>query len=46
VLVTQFIVGETQQIGLGSTFGVILLVIALVPITIFLVNHLRREEKR
>jgi ABC-type sugar transport system permease subunit len=46
LLVTQFIVGETQQIGLGSTFGVVLLVIALVPITIFLVNHLRREEKR
>jgi ABC-type sugar transport system permease subunit len=46
VLVTQYIVGETQRIGLGSTFGVILLVIALVPITIFLVNNLRREEKR
>lgn len=45
VLVTQYIVGETQRIGLGSTFGVILLVIALVPITIFLVNNLRREEK-
>ncbi len=46
VLVTQYIVGETQRIGLGSTFGVVLLVIALVPITIFLVQAFRREEER
>ncbi len=36
VAVTQNIVGETQRIGFGSTLGVILLVISLVPISIFL----------
>jgi ABC-type sugar transport system permease subunit len=46
VLVTQYIVGETQRIGYGSTMGVVLLVIALVPITIFLVNAFRREERK
>lgn len=45
VLVTQYIVGETQRIGYGSTMGVVLLVISLVPITIFLVQAFRREEK-
>jgi ABC-type sugar transport system permease subunit len=45
VLVTQNIVGETQRIGFGSTLGVVLLVIALVPITIFLVQTFRREER-
>jgi len=43
VSVTQNIVGETQRIGFGSTLGVILLVISLVPITIFLVQAFRRE---
>jgi multiple sugar transport system permease protein len=46
VLVTQNIVGETQRIGFGSTLGVILLVISLVPISIFLWQAFRREEKR
>jgi multiple sugar transport system permease protein len=45
VLVTQNIVGETQRIGFGSTLGVVLLVIALVPITIFLFQTFRREER-
>jgi ABC-type sugar transport system permease subunit len=45
VSVTQNIVGETQRIGFGSTLGVILLVISLVPITIFLVQVFRREER-
>jgi ABC-type sugar transport system permease subunit len=44
VEVTQNIVGETQRIGFGSTLGVILLVISLVPITIFLYQAFRREE--
>jgi ABC-type sugar transport system permease subunit len=46
VLVTQNIVGETQRIGFGSTLGVILLVISLVPISIFLYQAFRREETR
>ncbi len=45
VSVTQNIVGETQRIGFGSTLGVVLLVISLVPITIFLYNAFRREER-
>ena len=44
VEVTQNIVGETQRIGFGSTLGVILLVISLVPISIFLYQAFRREE--
>jgi ABC-type sugar transport system permease subunit len=46
VAVTQNIVGETQRIGFGSTLGVVLLVISLVPITIFLYQAFRREEQR
>jgi ABC-type sugar transport system permease subunit len=45
VAVTQNIVGETQRIGFGSTLGVILLVISLVPISIFLWQAFRREEQ-
>jgi multiple sugar transport system permease protein len=44
VLVTSNIVGETQRIGFGSAIGVVLLVISLVPITIFLFQTFRREE--
>jgi multiple sugar transport system permease protein len=44
VLVTQNIVGETQRVGFGSALGVVLLVISLVPITIFLYQTFRREE--
>ena len=36
VLVTKNIVGETQRIGFGSALGVVLLVISLVPISLFL----------
>jgi ABC-type sugar transport system permease subunit len=43
--VTQNIVGETQRIGFGSTLGVILLLISLVPISIFLYQAFRREER-
>jgi ABC-type sugar transport system permease subunit len=46
VEVTQNIVGETQRIGFGSTLGVVLLVISLVPITIFLYQTFRRDEER
>jgi ABC-type sugar transport system permease subunit len=44
VLVTSNIVGETTRIGYGSAIGVVLLVISLVPITIFLFQTFRREE--
>jgi ABC-type sugar transport system permease subunit len=46
IAVTQNIVGETQRIGFGSTLGVVLLVISLVPISIFLWQAFRREEQR
>ncbi len=45
VLVTQNIVGEVQRIGFGSALGVVLLVISLVPITIFLSQTFRREGR-
>jgi multiple sugar transport system permease protein len=45
VSVTQNIVGETQRIGFGSTLGVVLLVISLVPISIFLYQVFRREKR-
>jgi ABC-type sugar transport system permease subunit len=44
VLITANINGETQRIGFGSALGVILLLISLVPITIFLRRTFRREE--
>jgi multiple sugar transport system permease protein len=43
VLVTNNIVGEIQRIGFGSALGVVLLVIALVPIVFFLWQAFRRE---
>jgi multiple sugar transport system permease protein len=46
VLVTSNIVGETQRVGFGSALGVVLLVISLVPISIFLYQTFRREETR
>src|SRR3954465_7144690 len=45
VLVTQNIVGETQRLGFGSALGVVLLVIALVPITVFLYQTFHREQR-
>jgi multiple sugar transport system permease protein len=44
VLVTANIVGETQRIGFGSALGVVLLLISLVPITIFLYQTFSTEE--
>jgi ABC-type sugar transport system permease subunit len=44
VLVTSNIVGETQRVGFGSALGVVLLVISLVPITLFLYQTFRRED--
>ncbi|MDR3035928.1 MAG: sugar ABC transporter permease, partial [Kitasatospora sp.] len=46
VLVTTNIVGETQRVGFGSALGVVLLVISLVPISMFLYQTFRREEAR
>jgi len=44
-LVTQNIVGEVQRIGFGSSLGVVLLVVSLVPISIFLIQMFRQEEQ-
>jgi multiple sugar transport system permease protein len=46
VLVTSNIVGETQRVGFGSALGVVLLVISLVPISIFLFQTFRREAEK
>jgi multiple sugar transport system permease protein len=46
VSVIQNIVGETQRIGFGSALGVVLLVISLVPISIFLWQTFRKEERQ
>jgi multiple sugar transport system permease protein len=46
ISITQNIVGETTRIGFGSALGVVLLVISLVPISIFLYQNFRVEEKR
>jgi ABC-type sugar transport system permease subunit len=45
ILVTQNILGEQTRIGYGSALGVVLLVISLVPISIFLYQTFRREER-
>ncbi|BCJ28174.1 carbohydrate ABC transporter permease [Actinocatenispora sera] len=46
VLVTNNIVGETSQVGFGSALGVVLLVISLIPISIFLYQNFKRKEGR
>jgi multiple sugar transport system permease protein len=46
VLVTNNILGETSRIGFGSALGVVLLVISLVPISMFLYQTFRTEERR
>jgi multiple sugar transport system permease protein len=46
VLVTRNILGQQSRIGFGSSLGVVLLVIALVPIITFLVQQLRQEKRR
>jgi multiple sugar transport system permease protein len=45
VLVTQNILGEETRIGFGSALGVVLLVISLVPITIFLYSSFKSEDR-
>jgi ABC-type sugar transport system permease subunit len=44
VLVTDNIVGEASRIGYGSALAVILLVISIVPITIFLANVFKEQQ--
>jgi multiple sugar transport system permease protein/raffinose/stachyose/melibiose transport system permease protein len=44
-LVIQYLVGEGQSIGIGSAFAVILLVISLVPITVYLGRTFGKEGK-
>ncbi|WP_125616249.1 carbohydrate ABC transporter permease [Specibacter cremeus] len=44
-LVITYLVGEGQSIGIGSAFAVILLVISLVPITIYLSRVFGKEKK-
>jgi ABC-type sugar transport system permease subunit len=44
VLIVQYLVGETQVIGIGSAFAVVLLVISLVPIVIYLSRTFRNQE--
>lgn len=45
VLVVQYLVGETQVIGIGSAFAVVLLVISLVPIVIYLSRTFSPKER-
>jgi ABC-type sugar transport system permease subunit len=45
-LITSNIVGEVSRIGFGSALGVVLLVISLVPISIFLYQTFGRREAR
>jgi multiple sugar transport system permease protein/raffinose/stachyose/melibiose transport system permease protein len=44
VLVVKYLVGETQVIGIGSAFAVVLLVISLVPIVFYLSRTFRKQE--
>lgn len=44
-IITQQILGAANKIGYGSAIGVVLLVISLVPITIFLSQQFRREKQ-
>ncbi len=44
VLVTDNIIGEASRIGYGSAIAVILLVISLVPITIFVANAFKEKQ--
>jgi multiple sugar transport system permease protein len=46
VLITKNIVGQASRIGFGSALGVVLLVISLIPISAFLVQQLRQEQKQ
>jgi ABC-type sugar transport system permease subunit len=44
VLVTDNIIGEASRIGYGSALAVILLVISIVPITVFLWNSFKEKQ--
>jgi multiple sugar transport system permease protein len=46
ISITQNIVGETTRIGFGSALGVVLLVISIIPISIFLYQNFRTEQQR
>ena len=45
VLVVQYLVGETQVIGIGAAFAVVLLVISLVPIVFYLSRTFSTKER-
>jgi multiple sugar transport system permease protein len=45
ILVTDNIIGEASRVGYGSALAVILLVISIVPITIFVWNAFREVEE-
>jgi multiple sugar transport system permease protein len=44
-MITQQITGPGNRIGYGSALGVVLLLISIVPISAFLVQQLRREDR-
>ena len=44
VLITDNIIGEASRIGYGSAIAVVLLVISIVPITIFVWNFFQEKE--
>jgi len=44
VLITDNIIGEASRIGYGSAIAVVLLVISIVPITIFISNFFQEKE--
>jgi multiple sugar transport system permease protein len=44
-MITQQITGPGNRIGYGSALGVVLLLISIIPITAFLVQHARRENR-
>jgi ABC-type sugar transport system permease subunit len=44
-MITQQITGPGNRIGYGSALGVVLLLISLIPITVFLVQQSRREVR-
>lgn len=45
VFVVRYLVGETQVIGIGAAFAVVLLVISLVPITFYLTRTFSTKER-
>jgi ABC-type sugar transport system permease subunit len=45
-LITNNIVGETSRVGFGSALGVVLLVISLIPISVFVYQMFGRRETR